>query len=70
LHLKAMNAQEQLVAPESMSVRVLAIATEVFRAKGVEAVKRSVRRQGFVDTWLFNGEKSVCVATNATPVVD
>jgi len=70
--LKVMNAQEQQVAPESMSVDGLgktAIATRVFRAKGVEAVKRYVRREGFVDTWLFSGGKWVCAASDATPVL-
>ena len=70
--VKATNSQEQQVAPESMSVRVFgntAIATGVFRAKGVEGGKRYVRRERFVDTWLFNAGKWVCVATNATPVL-
>src|SRR5437667_8312152 len=55
--VKATNSQEQQVAPESMSVHVFgktAIATGVFRAKGVEAGKRYVRRERFVDTWLFS----------------
>jgi len=70
--VKATDSQEQQVAPESMSVRVFgntAIATGVFRAKGVEGGKRYVRRERFVDTWLFNAGKWVCVATNATPVL-
>jgi len=70
--VKATNSQEQQVAPESMSVRVFgntAIATGVFRAKGVEGGKRYVRRERFVDTWLFNAGKWLCVATNATPVL-
>jgi ketosteroid isomerase-like protein len=66
------KSQEQQVAPESMSVRVFgttAIATGVFRAKGVEAGKPYVRRERFVDTWVNKGGKWVCVATNATPVL-
>jgi ketosteroid isomerase-like protein len=66
------DSQEQQVAPESMSVHVFenaAIATGVFRAKGVEDGKPYVRRERFVDTWVFKGGKWVCVATNATPVV-
>ena len=66
------KSQEQQVAPESMSVHVFgsaAISTGVFRAKGVEAGKPYVRRERFVDTWVFKGGKWVCVATNATPVV-
>jgi ketosteroid isomerase-like protein len=66
------NSQEQQVAPESMSVHVFgntAIATGVFRAKGVENGKSYVRRERFVDTWIFLNGKWVCVATNATPVL-
>jgi ketosteroid isomerase-like protein len=67
----ANNSQEQQVAPESMNVNVFgdtAIATGVFRAKGVEGGKPYVRRERFVDTWIRKGDKWVCVATNATPV--
>jgi len=70
--VKASNAQEQQVAPESINVHVFgnsAIATGVFRAKGVEGGKPYVRRERFVDTWLYKGGKWVCVATNATPVL-
>ena len=66
------KSQEQQVAPESMSVRVFgttAVATGVFRAKGVEAGKPYVRRERFVDTWVNKGGKWVCIATNATPVL-
>jgi ketosteroid isomerase-like protein len=69
---KAVSSQEQQVAPESMSVHVfgnVAIASGVFRAKGTEAGKSYVRRERFVDTWLYRGGKWVCVATNATPVL-
>lgn len=69
--VKPSKSQEQQVAPESMSVHVFgntAIATGVFRAKGVEGGKSYVRRERFVDTWVFAGGKWVCVATNATPV--
>lgn len=69
--VKATNSQEQQVSPESMSVHVFgdtAIATGVFRAKGVEAGKAYTRRERFVDTWVLKDGKWVCVATNATPV--
>lgn len=46
-----------------------AIATEVFRAKGIEAGKPYVRRERFVDTWVYKDGKWVCVATDATPVL-
>ncbi len=70
--VKASNSQEQQVAPESIKVDVFgnsAIATGVFRAKGVEGGKPYVRRERFVDTWLYKGGKWVCVATSATPVL-
>jgi ketosteroid isomerase-like protein len=66
------TGQEQQVAPESISVHVFgntAISTGVFRAKGVEAGKSYVRRERFVDTWIYKGGNWVCVATNATPVL-
>jgi ketosteroid isomerase-like protein len=56
--VKKSNSQEQQVAPESMSVHVFgntAISTGVFRAKGVEAGKPYVRRERFVDTWIYKG---------------
>jgi ketosteroid isomerase-like protein len=70
--VKPSKPQEQQVAPESMNVHVFgntAIATGVFRAKGVEAGKPYVRRERFVDTWIYRGGKWVCVATDATPVL-
>src|ERR1700690_280255 len=66
------NSQEQQVSPESMSVHVFgntAVATGVFRAKGVEGGKSYVRRERFVDTWLYKSGKWVCIASNATPVL-
>jgi len=66
------NSQEQQVSPESMSVHVFgntAVATGVFRAKGVEGGKSYVRRERFVDTWIYKNGNWVCVATNATPVL-
>jgi len=66
------NSQEQQVSPESMSVHVfgnIAVATGVFRAKGVEGGKSYMRRERFVDTWIYKNGNWVCVATNATPVL-
>jgi ketosteroid isomerase-like protein len=69
----ASSSQDQQVAPESISVHMhgpqLAIATGVFEAKGVDAGKRYVRRERFVDTWIYKNGKWVCVATNAIPVL-
>jgi ketosteroid isomerase-like protein len=69
--VKPAKSQEQQVAPESLHVHVFAqtaIATGVFRAKGVEGGKSYLRRERFVDTWVNKGGKWVCVATDATPV--
>ena len=70
--VKKSNAQEQQVSPESISVRVFgntAIASGVFRAKGVDGGKPYLRRERFVDTWVYKGGNWVCVATDATPVL-
>jgi ketosteroid isomerase-like protein len=69
---KAAKSQEQQVVPESMIVRVFgstAIASGVFRATGLEGGKPYVRRERFVDTWIYRGGSWVCVATDATPVL-
>jgi ketosteroid isomerase-like protein len=70
--LKATNSQDQQVSPESMTVHVFgtsAIATGVMRVKGVEKGKSYVRRERFVDTWVYKGGHWVCVGTDATPVL-
>jgi ketosteroid isomerase-like protein len=68
----ASTSQGQQVAPESMIVHMhgnnIAIATGVFQAKGVENGKHYIRRERFVDTWVYKNGKWVCVASNATPV--
>lgn len=66
------SAQQQQVAPESLNVHVfgtVAIATGVMRVKGVEGGKSYVRRERFVDTWVYKGGNWVCVGTDATPVL-
>src|SRR5258708_1379550 len=53
------GAQEQQVAPESMSVHVFgntAIATGVFRAKGMEGKKSYVRGEPVIDTWVYQND--------------
>ncbi len=67
----AAGPQEQQVAPESMSVHVFgntAIATGIFRAKGIEGKKSYVRRERFIDTWINKDGHWICVATDATPI--
>ena len=66
------GSQEQQVAPATMSVHVFgntAIATGIFRAKGVEGGKPYVRRERFIDTWVYQGGRWTCVATDATPIL-
>jgi ketosteroid isomerase-like protein len=68
----AKPSDEQQAEPESISVRVfgdVAIATGVFREKGVENGKAYVRRNRFVDTWVNRNGAWVCVAASATPVL-
>ncbi|MGA7695216.1 MAG: nuclear transport factor 2 family protein [Candidatus Sulfotelmatobacter sp.] len=68
----AKPSEEQQAEPESISVRVfgdVAIATGVFREKGVENGKPYVRRNRFVDTWVSRNGSWVCVAASATPVL-
>ena len=66
------GSQEQQVVPESMTVRVFrntAIASGVFRAKGVENGKAYTRRERFIDTWVLKDGRWICVATDATPIL-
>jgi ketosteroid isomerase-like protein len=64
--------QEQQVSPESITVHVFgntAIATGIFRAKGIEGGKAYSRRERFIDTWVEKGGRWVCVGTDATPIL-
>lgn len=66
------SSQDQQVSPESIAVHVhgeTAIATGIFRAKGVEGGKHYLRRERFIDTWVHKDGKWVCVAAGATSVV-
>ena len=68
----AKQSDEQQAEPESISVRVfgdVAIATGVFREKGIENGKPYMRRNRFVDTWVSKGGTWVCVAASATPLL-
>ena len=66
------TSREEQVSPESMSVHVYgttAIATGVFRAKGLDNGKPYTRRERFIDTWILKDGQWVCVGTNATPIL-
>ncbi len=67
----AKPSDQQQAEPESISVHVfgdVAIATGIFREKGVENGKAYLRRNRFVDTWVSHNGSWVCVAASATPV--
>jgi len=66
------SSDEEQVTPESISVHVfdgVAIATGVFRTKGVENGKPFVRRDRFADTWVKKNGGWVCVSASATPIL-
>jgi ketosteroid isomerase-like protein len=68
----AKQSDQQQAEPESIAVHVfgdVAIASGIFREKGVENGKVYVRRNRFVDTWVNSGGSWVCVAASATPVL-
>lgn len=67
----AKPSDQQQAEPESISVHVfgdVAIATGIFREKGVENGKPYLRRNRFVDTWVNHNGSWVCVAASAIPV--
>jgi ketosteroid isomerase-like protein len=70
--VKPSQSQEQQVAPESLRVHMagnVALATGVFRTKGVENGKAYETRDRFIDTWVNKGGAWVCVSAAATPVL-
>jgi ketosteroid isomerase-like protein len=70
--VKPSQSQEQQVAPESLRVHMagnVALATGVFRTKGVEKGKAYETRDRFIDTWVNKGGAWVCVSAAATPVL-
>jgi ketosteroid isomerase-like protein len=65
------ESDEQQAMPESIKVHVfgdVAVATGVFREKGVENGRPYIRRNRFVDTWVEKNGTWVCVAASATPI--
>jgi uncharacterized protein (TIGR02246 family) len=70
--VKASNANEEQVAPESLTVRVFgntAIAIGVIAVKESKGGKTVSHRERFIDTWINREGKWVCIATNATPML-
>jgi ketosteroid isomerase-like protein len=70
--IKKSNSQEQQVTPESITVHVFgtaATATGVFRAKGVENGKPYLKRERFLDTWVYKDGKWRCATAAAITVL-
>ena len=68
----AKPSDQQQADPESIAVHVfgdVAIATGVFRERGIENGKAYIRRNRFVDTWVNSNGSWVCVAASAIPVL-
>jgi ketosteroid isomerase-like protein len=69
--VKSSNANQEQVAPESLTVRVFgntAIAIGVIAVKETHGGKTVVHRERFIDTWLNKSGTWVCIATDATPI--
>lgn len=69
--IKGPTANEEQVAPESLTVRVFgktAIAIGVIAVKAKEHGKTVTRRERFIDTWIARNGTWVCIATDATPM--
>lgn len=68
----APSSDDQQAEPESIAVHLsgdVAVASGVFRIKGIEKGKPYTRRNRFVDTWVSKGSTWVCVSGSATPIV-
>jgi ketosteroid isomerase-like protein len=70
--IKSSTANQEQVAPESLSVRVFgntAIAIGVIAVKETKGGKAVTHKERFIDTWINKDGKWVCIATNATPML-
>lgn len=64
-------SEDEQVTPESIDVRLVgdvAIATGVFRSKGMENGKPYQRQNRFVDTWIRKGGSWICASASATRI--
>jgi len=60
------------IVTESMNVQMFgntAIVVGTYRATGVENGKPYLRRRRFIDIWMLQGALWICVAAEATPVL-
>jgi ketosteroid isomerase-like protein len=66
--IKKSNSEEQQVTPESITVHTFgtaASATGVFTLKGTKAGKPYIRRERFLDTWVYRDGKWRCATAAA-----
>ena len=69
--IKGPTANQEQVAPESLTVRVFdktAVAIGVIAVKVKQNGKTVTRRERFIDTWMNRNGSWVCIATDATPM--
>jgi ketosteroid isomerase-like protein len=69
--VKSYSANQEQVAPESLTVRVFgatAIAIGVIAVKETHGGKTVVHRERFIDTWINRNGSWICIATDATPM--
>jgi ketosteroid isomerase-like protein len=69
--IKGPTANEEQVAPESLTVRVFgntAIAIGVIGVKAKSNGKSIIRRERFIDNWMNKNGNWICIATDATPM--
>jgi ketosteroid isomerase-like protein len=69
--VKKPTANQEQVAPESLTVRVFgdtAIAIGVIAVKEAKGGKSVVHRERFIDTWISRNGTWICIATDATPI--
>ena len=69
--IKKPTANQEQVAPESLTVRVFgntAIAIGVIAVKESKGGKSVIRRERFIDTWINRNGTWICIATDATPM--
>src|SRR5208282_523896 len=69
--VKSSSANQEQVAPESLTVRVFgntAIAIGVIAVKETHGGKSVVHRERFIDTWINRNGSRICITTDATPM--
>lgn len=70
--VKLDSSHVRQIVTESMNVQMFgntAIVVGTYRATGVENGRPYLRRRRFVDIWMLQGALWICVAAEATPVL-